>query len=181
MLYVWTIRRLFFIFSKFPLVLPLGGYPPPIIPRIFSHLNIVRSLWNLVHMFYVWLPRRLFSFFSKISPIPLPGGNPPQNPPSRNNVRLPWNLVYMLCTTLLNECLFKFSKILPHFPPPRAGGLSALNSKISKFSPIDLKLVMSVLWHITRGWVLSVFRNAPQFPPFGGRGPTPKFIIYKYC
>ena len=60
-------------------------------------------------------------------------------------------------------------------PPigPPGGDFPPQNSKFSKFCPIVFKFGMYILWHITRGRVLSVFRNSPTFPPLGGEIPPP--------
>ena len=139
---------------------------------IFFHLNIVWSLWNLVHMFYVWIPRRLFFHFFEIRPRSPPGGeSPPKIPP----LEKPSDCleIWYLCSVpryLTNAC-FSFPKF-PPIPPPR-GGTSPRNFKISKFTLIVLKFGMYVLWHIPRIRVLSVFRNSPRSPP-GGEIPTPQ-------
>ena len=108
------------------------------------HLNIVRSLWNLVHMFYVWRPRGISFHFFEIHPrSPTGGESPPQNPPSQSTGRLPWNLVYMLRTTLLNECPIQFSEIPSHLPS-QGGDFSPKTPKSRNLVRLSWNLVCMV-------------------------------------
>ena len=166
----------FFIFSKFPPVPPLGRESPPkFSPEFFSPKYCPIFMKFGTHVLCMNTPTPFFHFF-EIPPIPpLGGGSPPEIP----HLEIPSDCLEIryICSVprYLTNAPFSFPKFPPISPPPGGEGLSPRNSKISKFTPIVLKLGMYVLWRITRVRVLSVFRNSPPFPP-GGGNPLPHIL-----
>ena len=114
------------------------------------------------------ISQRFFLFYQKfLSVDPLGCESLPKVP----HLEIPSDCLekWYICSVpryLTNVFFFHFSEI-PPFPHSTPGGdfPPQKNSKISKLSPIVLKLGMYVLWNITSGRVLSVFRNSLRSPP----------------